>query len=132
MILSSNARENGTKTIVIAEDEPQIANIVKYKLEKSGYNVLWGENGRKALEILNENDADLVILDLMMPVMDGFEVLKNLKSNQKTKDIPVIILTAKRMEEDVLKGFDLGAEDYVIKPFSVSEVLARVRRIIGD
>ncbi len=94
--------------------------------------MLWGENGRKALEILNENDADLVILDLMMPVMDGFEVLKNLKSNQKTKDIPVIILTAKRMEEDVLKGFDLGAEDYVIKPFSVSEVLARVRRIIGD
>jgi len=117
--VSDNGVQMSKKKIVIAEDEPQIANLIKYKLEKSGYEVLWGADDKKALEILNQHGADLVILDVMMPVMDGFEVLKSLKGKEETKDIPVIMLTAKRMEEDVLKGFDLGAEDYVIKPFSI-------------
>lgn len=118
---------NEKPTILIAEDEPQIANLVKFKLEKSGCQVLWGENGKQALELINEHKPDLVILDVMMPIMDGFEVLRSIKAEPETANIPVIMLTAKGMEEDVLKGFESGAVDYMVKPFSVSELAARVK-----
>jgi DNA-binding response OmpR family regulator len=117
--------------IVIAEDEPQIANLVKFKLEKSGYEVMWGENGKLALEIVMEHHPDLVILDVMMPIMDGFEVLRSMKEAAETKDIPVIMLTARVMEADVLKGFETGAVDYLTKPFSVSELTARVKSALA-
>ncbi len=118
---------NEEPTILIAEDEPQIANLVKFKLEKSGFQVLWGENGKQALELINEHKPDLVILDVMMPIMDGFEVLRAMKAEPETENIPVIMLTAKSMEEDILKGFESGAVDYMVKPFSVSELAARVK-----
>lgn len=115
------------QTIVIAEDEAQIANLVKYKLEKSGYEVLWGGNGRLALDLIEQNHPDLVILDVMMPVMDGYEVLRAMKADPVTKSIPVIMLTARGLEQDILKGFDNGAVDYVVKPFSVTELAARIK-----
>jgi len=117
--------------VVIAEDEPQIANLVRFKLEKSGYEVLWGENGKEALELVRQNLPDLVILDVMMPIMDGFEVLRLMKEGVETADIPVIMLTARGMEADVLKGFDSGAVDYCTKPFSVSELAARVKSALA-
>lgn len=113
--------------IVLAEDDHQIASLVKFKLEKDGYTVHLGENGRVALDLINKTVPDMVILDVMMPVMDGFDVLRTLKSSDDTSSIPVIMLTAREMEEDVLKGFDLGAVDYMTKPFSPSELSARVR-----
>ena len=119
------------RLIVIAEDEPQIANLIKFWLEKTGCEVLWGENGKLALELINENKPDLVILDVMMPIMDGFEVLRLMKEEEETSDIPVIMLTARSMEADVLKGFDSGAVDYMIKPFSVSELAARVKSALA-
>jgi len=119
------------RLIVIAEDEPQIANLIKFWLEKTGCEVLWGENGKLALELINENKPDLVILDVMMPIMDGFEVLRLMKEEEETSDIPVIMLTARGMEADVLKGFDSGAVDYMIKPFSVSELAARVKSALA-
>jgi two-component system, OmpR family, alkaline phosphatase synthesis response regulator PhoP len=119
------------RLVVIAEDDPQIANLVKFKLEKSGYDVMWGENGKLALELVTRNAPDLVILDVMMPIMDGFEVLRLMKEGEGTKDIPVIMLTARGMEADVLKGFETGAVDYLTKPFSVSELSARVKSILA-
>lgn len=117
--------------IVIAEDDEQIANLVKFKLERSGYRVSTAENGRDALSLIREDSPDLVILDIMMPIMNGYEVLKNMKSSPDTSDIPVIMLTAKGLEEDILKGFESGAVDYVVKPFSVSELAARVKTNIS-
>lgn len=117
--------------VVIAEDDAQIANLVRFKLEKSGYDVLVGENGKRGLELIREHQPDLVILDVMMPIMDGFEVLRTMKSEEPTREIPVIMLTARSMEEDILKGFEAGAVDYLTKPFSVSELAVRVNSILA-
>ena len=122
---------NDKQVIVVAEDEPQIANLVRYKLEKSGYEVLWGEDGQRAWELIKENNPDLVILDVMMPVMDGFEVLRAMQGASETREIPTIMLTARGLEEDILKGFEEGAVDYMVKPFSVTELAARVKATIG-
>ncbi len=118
-------------TIVIAEDGVDIGNLVKYKLEKSGYMVYWGKNGREAWELIQEHKPDLVILDVMMPIMDGFKVLRAMKADPETREIPAIMLTSKGMEEDILKGFELGVADYMVKPFSVSELAARVKTNLG-
>ena len=117
--------------VVVAEDEPQIANLVRYKLEKSGYEVLWGKDGQRAWELIQESKPDLVILDVMMPIMDGFEVLRAMHDRPETREIPAIMVTARGMEEDILKGFEEGAVDYMVKPFSVTELAARVKATIG-
>jgi DNA-binding response OmpR family regulator len=117
--------------VVVAEDEPQIANLVRYKLEKSGYEVLWGKDGQRAWELIQESKPDLVILDVMMPIMDGFEVLRAMHDGPETREIPAIMVTARGMEEDILKGFEEGAVDYMVKPFSVTELAARVKATIG-
>lgn len=119
------------KKIVLAEDEPQIARLVEFKLKKEGYEVTWKENGEEALKAIKAEKPDLVILDVMMPVMDGYEVLRRLKEDENLKSIPVIMLTARAQERDVVKGIDLGAEDYITKPFHPAELLARVKRILG-
>ncbi len=119
------------KKIVLAEDEPQIARLIEFKLKKEGYQVTWKENGKEALEAIKAEEPDLVILDVMMPVMDGYEVLRRLKEDENLKSIPVIMLTARAQERDVVKGIDLGAEDYITKPFHPAELLARVKRILG-
>jgi len=120
-----------TKRIVLAEDEPQIAKLVEFKLKKEGYQVTWKENGEEALEAIKRERPDLILLDIMMPVMDGYEVLRQIKEDEKLRDIPVIMLTARAQERDVVKGIDSGAEDYIIKPFHPAELLSRVKRILG-
>ncbi len=120
-----------TRKIVLAEDEPQIARLIEFKLKKEGYQVIWKENGKEALEAIKEDKPDLILLDIMMPVMGGYEVLRHIKKDEGLKDIPVIMLTARAQEKDVVKGIDLGAEDYITKPFHPAELLARVRRILG-
>ena len=120
-----------TRKIVLAEDEPQIARLIEFKLKKEGYDVTWRENGEEALKAIKADKPDLILLDIMMPVMDGYEVLRRLKEDENLTDIPVIMLTARAQEKDVVKGIDLGAEDYITKPFHPAELLARVKRILG-
>ena len=113
--------------ILIVEDQPEISSIVSKYLENEGYLSLIARDGFEALDIFNSNEIHLVILDVMMPGIDGFDVLKEIR---KISDIPVIMLTAKQEEIDRLKGFDIGADDYVIKPFSVKELMKRINALI--
>ncbi len=120
------------KKIVLAEDEAHIARLVIFKLEREGYEVLWAPDGEKALEYVRNSLPDLVILDIMMPVMDGYEVLKNIKEDESLKSIPVIMLTAKGQEPDIVKGFNLGTDDYIVKPFRPAELSARIRNALKE
>ncbi len=117
--------------IVVAEDDPQIARLITFKLEREGFITSWVDDGGKAYDTIVSLLPDLVILDIMMPVMSGFEVLEMVKKNEQTCHIPIIILTSKSQEQDVLKGFSLGITDYIIKPFSPSELMARIKRALN-
>lgn len=113
--------------ILVAEDQKEIRDIVSKYLEKEGYDFLPAGDGFEALNLFNNNTVHLVLLDIMMPGIDGFEVLKSIR---KISDVPVIMLTARQEEVDRLKGFDTGADDYVVKPFSVKELMKRVKIFI--
>ena len=106
---------NLQKTILVAEDEKFLANIYRVKFEKSGFKVLIAEDGEKTLEILAKERPDIILLDLVMPVKDGFEVLKEIKSNALLKDIPVIVASNLGQDEDIKRAKLLGAADYFIK-----------------
>lgn len=113
------------KKILLVDDEPDIVEFLKYNLEKANYQVLVGSNGKEALKQL-EKKPDLIILDIMMPEMDGFEVYEKIRSNTHYNQIPVIFLTAKSGESDEIKGLEIGASDYIQKPISPKKLLARV------
>ena len=116
--------------ILIAEDSRIQAKMLKKKLEQAEYAVRWAENGKIALEIAKARPPDLVLLDVMMPEMDGLTVLHRLRSAPATSNVPVILLTAKALAEDRVKGLNLGADDYITKPFDVEELMARVRTVL--
>jgi two-component system, OmpR family, alkaline phosphatase synthesis response regulator PhoP len=118
------------KQIFVVEDEKDLVELLTYNLEKDGYRVLSEMDGDTALKKIPEKMPDLVLLDLMLPKTDGLTVCKTLKSNPKTSHIPVVMLTAKGEESDKIVGLELGADDYVTKPFSVKELLARVRAVL--
>ena len=115
------------KSILIVDDDENVLEILKMYLEKESYNVLMADNGKMALSIIKEEDPDLVILDIMMPEMDGKEVIKNLRIENQ---VPVIFLSARSEELDRVLGFELGADDYVTKPFSPREVVVRVKAVL--
>ncbi len=123
-----------TQSILIIEDEPTLARLLSYNLKQDGYDVHIKDHGSEGLQEAITNRYDLIILDIMLPGMDGFEVLTKLR--QKQNDTPVMILTARNEEEEVVKGLKHGADDYMTKPFGVAELLARVsnllRRSKGD
>ena len=114
-------------TVLVVDDDRDIRELVAMKLKLDGIDVLEAPNGLAALEVLGANEVDLVILDLMMPVMDGVETCRAIRANDSWKSLPVIMLTARAQSDDVEHGFDIGATDYVIKPFSPRELLSRVR-----
>jgi two-component system alkaline phosphatase synthesis response regulator PhoP len=116
------------KTILVVDDERDIVELVKYNLVKEGYNVLTARNGEEALEKV-KSKPDLILLDVMMPQMDGHEVVRRLKRNVATANIPLIFLTAKGMELDEVVGLELGAEDYIVKPISMARLLVRVKAV---
>lgn len=118
------------ETILVVEDEKNILELVKYNLEQEGYRVLTAGRGDSGLEMALKQKPDLVILDLMLPEMDGIEVCKTLRQNEKTFFIPIIMLTAKSQEADRVLGLELGADDYVSKPFSPRELIARVKAVL--
>ncbi len=118
------------ESIFAVEDEVHIQQLLKYNLEANGYKVLVFEDGESLLEEVKSSIPDLFILDLMLPGMDGLEVCRLLRANQLTKSVPIIMLTAKSEEFDKVLGLELGADDYLAKPFSVRELVARVRAIL--
>ena len=116
--------------ILIVEDDKNIAKLVKYNLEKTGFNCIISKTGEDALKLLEEEAIDLLILDIMLPKMDGFEICKQIKKDSRFLNIPIIMLTAKGEETDRVVGFELGADDYVTKPFSPRELMLRVKAIL--
>ncbi len=118
------------KKILVVDDEKDIVDLVVYNLEKAGYKTLRAYDGALALRKAQEEVPDLVVLDLMLPGLDGLEVCKRLKSAEKTARIPVLMLTAKGEESDKVVGLELGADDYVTKPFSPKELVARVKALL--
>jgi two-component system, OmpR family, alkaline phosphatase synthesis response regulator PhoP len=118
------------ETILIVEDEKDIVKMLDYNLKKEGYKTLVANDGEDALDMANTKLPDLILLDLMLPGVDGLEVCKELKSERKTAAIPVIMLTAKAQESDKVVGLELGADDYVTKPFSPRELIARIKAVL--
>ena len=112
--------------ILLAEDEEPIGRMVVFKLENSGHEVLWARDGEEAMALAGRERPDLIILDVMMPILSGFEALRQFKADPALQAIPVIMLTARGREQDVLTGLGGGAVDYVVKPFSLKELVARV------
>lgn len=119
----------GEKILVI-DDELNIVELLKYNLLSSGYKVLYALNGKDGLNLAIDNKPDLILLDIMLPEMDGFDVCKEMKKNKGIENIPIIMLTAKGDEFDKILGLELGADDYITKPFSVRELLARIKVVL--
>jgi len=116
--------------ILVVEDEPPLVEVLRYNLEKEGYLVDVAEDGAAALERVRRSTPDLIILDWMLPELSGIEVCRQLRTDPDTKEVPVIMLTARGEEADRVKGLASGADDYVVKPFSPAELLARVRAVL--
>ena len=117
-------------TVLIAEDESDIRQLISFNLERESMDTLLAKDGAEAFEIAKEKGPDLIILDLMLPKMDGFTVFKELRLDSRTKDIPVIMLTAKAQLDDVITGLEMGADDYLTKPFSPKELVLRVKALL--
>ncbi len=119
------------RTIMVVDDSPDLVEIVRLTLEGKGFNVRCAYNGKELLAALEKEKPDLILLDVMMPGMDGFEVLIRLKWNPATASIPVILLTAKVQYEDVIKGYERGADLYITKPFTPTQLLDGINLILG-
>jgi len=113
--------------ILIVDDEPPIVDMLAYNLQRANYEVIIARDGQEALDIARQEEPDLIILDLMLPRLDGLEVCRALR---KERDVPIIMLTARDGEVDRVVGLELGADDYVVKPFSVRELMARVKSVL--
>lgn len=118
------------KTVLTVDDEENILELLKYNLEKNNFIVLQANTGEAAIELLKTHIVDIILLDLMLPGMDGLEVLKNIRSSEPIKFMPVIMLTAKNEEIDNVLGLEMGADDYIGKPFGVHELLARIKAVL--
>ncbi len=118
------------KTVLIVDDEPDILRLLEYNLQKEGFRIVSATTGAEALKRVRKGDIDLVVLDLMLPEVDGYEVIRRMKAREETNNIPVIMLTAKSEEVDRVLGLELGADDYVTKPFSVRELMARIKAVL--
>ena len=116
--------------ILVVDDEDHIVELIRYNLINSDYEVLVANDGIKAIEIAKEENPKLILLDLMIPGADGYDVCKALRQNESTKDISIIMLTAKSEELDKILGLELGADDYITKPFSIRELLARIKAVL--
>lgn len=117
--------------ILLAEDEINLYRLVSFRLKQQGHEVVWAEDGSRALTMAAEILPDLILLDIIMPVFDGFHVLKQLKANIATQSIPVIILTARNYDKDVVTAIESGADDYVVKPFSFPELIVRINAALA-
>lgn len=120
------------KRILVVDDEVQLVEMVKIRLESAGYDVISAYDGQEALERAKRDKPDLIILDLMLPKMDGYKVCGLLKSDSRYAKIPIIMFTARAREEDEALGRELGAEGYIIKPFDPKLLLAKIKELVGE
>ena len=118
------------KRILVVDDEEDILEVVRFNLSREGYEVLCTTSGEETLKIARSEHPDLIVLDLMLPGIDGLDAAKILKNDAKTRDVPIIMLTAKGEEADIVTGLELGADDYITKPFSPRILVARVRAVL--
>jgi two-component system alkaline phosphatase synthesis response regulator PhoP len=116
--------------ILIVEDEPEIAELIEFHAERAGMRARTIHSGRLALEVMRREKPDLIVLDLMLPDVDGLEICRRLKQSEDTRSIPIVMVTAKGEEADIVAGIELGAEDYVTKPFSPRVLMARLRNVL--
>ncbi len=116
--------------ILVVDDETPILELIKYNLQKEGFSVITAENGSKALEYARLDKPDLILLDLMLPDMTGFDICRILHNDKRTSNIPIIMATARTDDEDIVSGLELGADDYITKPFSPKVLMARVRSVL--
>jgi len=116
--------------VLVVEDERDLQDLLKYNLEREGYRVQCAGSGEQALKLVVEKQPDVVVLDLMLPGVDGLEVCRSIRSNQEVRKIAIVMLTAKGSEADVVAGLEVGADDYMTKPFSPRELVARVRAVL--
>jgi two-component system phosphate regulon response regulator PhoB len=116
--------------VLVVEDEEALAQLLKYNLEKEGYRVTAATDGEEALVLAEETPPDLVVLDWMLPKAPGIEVCRRLRARQETRNTPIVMLTARTEESDRIRGLDVGADDYITKPFSMNELLARLRAVM--
>jgi DNA-binding response OmpR family regulator len=123
--------ERARPLVLVADDDEDIRMLVRFRLERSGYDVLPARDGLEALELAVQRQPDLAVLDLMMPRLDGYELTRRLRELDVTRSMPIIMLTARAQETDVARGFEAGADDYIRKPFSPQELRARVQAILG-
>jgi DNA-binding response OmpR family regulator len=118
-------------TVLVADDDDDVLALVVRRLERDGYEVITARDGAEALRLAQENLPDLAVLDVMMPHLTGYEVTRQLRQETATERIPVILLTARVQEDDVKRGFSVGADDYIKKPFSPQELRSRVQAVLG-
>ena len=119
-----------TPHILVVEDEDSLATLLQYNLQKEGYEVRLAGDGEEALLMIDERLPDLVVLDWMLPKVSGIEVCRRLRQRNETRNLPIVILTARGEESDRVRGLDTGADDYVVKPFSMTELTARIRAVL--
>lgn len=122
--------EERKKTLLIVDDDIFLVDIMAFTLKQSGFEIIKAHNGQEAIDIINKEHIDLVLTDIMMPVMDGFELAANLRKNEATKSIPIIFLTAKSNVEDKNKGYNIGINDYVVKPFNLKDLVSRINKAL--
>lgn len=119
------------KKILVVDDDPYILMSLEFLMKKEGFDVKVARNGTEALEIIHQENPALVLLDIMMPDMDGYAICKHIKGNKKLQQIKVVFLSAKSKESDIQKGYDLGASLYVTKPFSTRDLMKKVRELLA-
>jgi DNA-binding response OmpR family regulator len=129
--MNGDGNGHDPKTILVADDDRDILELVAFRLERAGYEVLTAGDGEQALATARERQPALAVLDVMMPKLTGYEVVKAMRADEGTSRIPVILLTARVQEADVSRGFEAGADDYIRKPFSPQELRSRVEAILG-
>ncbi len=128
--LRGGERSSTVPSILLVEDEDSLATMLQYNLGKEGYRVSVAADGEEALIRLDESPPDLIVLDWMLPKVSGIELCRRIRGRAETRNLPIIMLTAKGEESDRVRGLDTGADDYVVKPFSVSELTARIRAVL--
>lgn len=129
-INSQGGEARAAKEILIMDDENVIVDLVRTRLSSLGYNISYSNNGKEGVKLAKEEKPELIILDLMMPKINGFEVIRQLKDDDETRQIKIIVLSSKQSDKDIDRSFELGADDYLSKPFSLAELENRVKRII--
>ncbi|MDR9398311.1 MAG: response regulator [Salibacter sp.] len=122
---------NSPKKVLVVDDEPNIIMSLDFLIKKAGYDLFIARNGTEALTIIEDERPDLIVLDIMMPDIDGFEVCRRVKSSEELKDIHVIFLSAKSRQGDIKKGLEIGADNYITKPFSTKELLKEIKTILS-